>query len=78
MKLSVWMKTNGMTHAEFTNAAKYSGHEISVFAVNKWTTGARIPRRKEMQFIYELTNGQVSPDDFYNLPKKHELQNNNI
>ena len=67
-----------MTHAGFTNAAKYSGYDISVFAVNKWTIGARIPRQKEMQFIYELTNGQVRPDDFYNLPEKRELQKNTI
>lgn len=73
MKLSIWMKSNGLTHEEFKKAVNKQGLDISVYAVDKWTTGARIPRHKEMACIYALTKGQVRPNDFYNLPDT-ELQ----
>ena len=78
MKLGLWIKSNGMTHTDFTVAAEKIGMSISIHAVNKWCSGARIPRQKEMACIYILTGGNVSADDFYNLRldiDKGELQN---
>ena len=33
-------------------------------AVRKWRTGARIPRRKSLKRILEITEGAVTPADF--------------
>ena len=31
----------------------------------KWITGVRIPRKKEMILLVEVTDGKVQPNDFY-------------
>ena len=36
--------------------------------INKYCFGARIPRPKTMKKIFDATQGQVTPNDFYDLP----------
>ena len=33
----------------------------------KWISGIRIPRKEEMITIFEITGGQVQPNDFYGI-----------
>tara|TARA_R100001443_G_scaffold9738_2_gene19350 strand:+ start:250 stop:456 length:207 start_codon:yes stop_codon:yes gene_type:complete len=67
MKITDWLKNNNITHKEFIERSKAHGKEISVGALQKWCAGQRIPRKDEMEKIYNLTNKKVKPNDFYNL-----------
>lgn len=42
--------------------------ETSPQTVQLWAEGLRIPRQDMMRRIYELTDGLVQPNDFYDLP----------
>jgi len=68
MKLATYLKANRITHTEFTKRCSNIGFDISMGAVAKWCNGQRIPRYKEMQVIYKVTDGNVNPNDFYDLP----------
>lgn len=35
--------------------------------LNRWITGARIPRQENMQKIIAYTGGLVTPNDFYKM-----------
>lgn len=35
--------------------------------VLRWVKGVRIPRPENMQKIFAYTNGEVAPNDFYNI-----------
>lgn len=35
--------------------------------VLRWAKGERVPRQDNMQKIFAYTNGEVSPNDFYNI-----------
>lgn len=39
--------------------------DVTVSGVRKWLNGERVPRPDQMRKIYEVTNGLVSPNDFY-------------
>lgn len=41
--------------------------DVSKQCVLLWVHGKAIPRREEVQKIYEWSDGQVTPNDFYNL-----------
>ncbi len=36
-------------------------------AVHSWTAGTRTPNRRQMLRIFQVTNGQVQPNDFFDL-----------
>lgn len=40
---------------------------ISAHGVRKWRTGERTPRGHQMQRIFDATEGNVRPDDFFNV-----------
>ena len=69
MQLSEWLRHQNMTQMQFIDLARENDVGFSYFAVAKWCNGQRIPRRTEMISIFELTNGAVTPNDFYPLPK---------
>lgn len=60
MKLQTFLKRESMTAAEF---AKKIG--LSVHAVLKYKSGTRLPRRKNMMKIIEVTDGKVRLSDWY-------------
>jgi len=70
MRLTEYLKANKITQQNFLQCAIDVGGEFSIHAVSKWCQGQRIPRQDEMYIIYRLTDGQVTPNDFYNLPEK--------
>lgn len=60
MTLKEYLKSNHLTPDEF---AKIIG--LSRGGVLKWMTGERFPRPVVLQKIYEVTNGEVTPNDFW-------------
>ena len=69
MKLSQYLKENKITQDEFLSMSKEFGGSFSIHAVSKWCQGQRIPRQDEMRIIYKITDGEVTPNDFYSLQK---------
>jgi len=67
MKLGDWLKNEGLTHDDFVVFLKQNGLEISKPAIAKWCYGQRIPRKKEMQKISEVTDLKVTANDFYEI-----------
>jgi len=59
MKLAAYLELRNMRDAEF---AALIG--VSVSAVQFWRTGGRMPRKAQMQSIFEATDGAVTPNDF--------------
>lgn len=62
-KLKDWRTGVGMTQAE-------AGERLGVtrFCWMAWESGRKMPRYAEMIAIYRLTDGEVTPNDFYALP----------
>jgi|5B_taG_2_1085324.scaffolds.fasta_scaffold01188_16 DNA-binding transcriptional regulator YiaG len=68
MKINEWLKKEQLTHSEFLEICSENGMNISHSALAKWCRGHRIPREQEMKTLYISTNGEVTANDFYNLP----------
>lgn len=60
MKLSAYMTDKKLTPEEM---AEKIGN-VSASGVIKWAREERVPRKDQMQRIYEATNGMVTPNDF--------------
>ena len=60
MRLSEYIKSNSLTDAEFAAKGPFSRG-----AVIKWRYGQRIPRPDQMRRISEVTDGQVTANDFF-------------
>jgi len=65
-----------MTLAEFVKATSIPLDELaakigdcSVSGLRKWINRERIPQKDQMERIVAATDGQVLPNDFYDLPK---------
>lgn len=63
-----------MTLADYISDLKISPEKFaetcegfSASAVRKWTSGERIPRKDQMEKIFEITDGKVTPNDFYSI-----------
>ncbi len=63
MKLTVYLKSKNLTSAEF---ARRIGRSRS--CVLRWTKGQRRPDALAMAAIQRETAGQVTPNDFHDLP----------
>lgn len=63
MKLAAYLEANDLTDEDF--AREVDG--ASVFTVRKWRNGTRIPRKDMMSLIVAATNGQVMPNDFFDV-----------
>jgi len=68
MKLSVYLKQENITHKQFTENCAKGGFVFSTHALAKWCNGQRIPRKDEMHTIFKATDGNVTANDFYDLP----------
>jgi|TARA_R110000803_G_scaffold53808_7_gene110349 hypothetical protein len=66
MKLSAYMKHHQYTQKDFIKKIKAAtGYNLPQGTLAKYVLGQRFPRKKELNIIYETTNGLVSPNDFY-------------
>lgn len=63
MKLATYMKNNGIDDDAMASIIG----DCSASGVRKWKYGERIPERSTMQRIFEATNGEVAPNDFYDV-----------
>lgn len=61
MKLSDFIEQNGLTHEQMAERVG----DCSVSGLRKWLRGERVPRPDQMRKIAEITDGLVSPNDFY-------------
>lgn len=60
MKLAYFLKTNNITQKDASNAMGLTAMDIS-----RYCSGKTIPRPAAMRKIYEWSDGQVRPEDFY-------------
>jgi len=67
MKLSEWLKKEGLTHDDFLVYLQNNDTHVSKGAIDKWCNGHRIPRKDDMIKICTATNGQVTANDFYDI-----------
>ena len=67
MILQTWMYDNGVKRSQM---AEMLG--VSWQAVDYWLKGLRKPSFKMMQAITAVTDGQVTANDFYNIPPEGE------
>lgn len=59
MKLTRYLKKNGLTISDFARMV-----EVTESSVSKWCRGERTPRGSHMRKIVAATAGEVSPNDF--------------
>ncbi|MBN9304082.1 MAG: hypothetical protein BGO82_17055 [Devosia sp. 67-54] len=60
MKLALYMSQHNLSPEDM--AIKIE--DCSASAVLKWSRGERVPRVEQQRRIYEITDGQVTPNDF--------------
>jgi len=60
MKLSQYLKKEGLTDGAFARKAK-----LSIYAIRKYRYGIRIPRPKNMLRIKKITDNCVTEEDWY-------------
>ena len=73
MKLQEYLQDHNLTHSDFQKEALKEDADISQGAIAKWVLDKRIPRREDMQAIFKVTNGKVTPMDFYDLPLINQI-----
>ena len=59
VKLSDWIREQGMTHAEFARQLR-----VTRAAVNAWCRGVYFPSAWSLSRIEELTDGEVTAKSF--------------
>ena len=65
MTLNEYLKKYGIKPANFAHR-----HGFNKMTVWRWTKGYRIPTKACMEKIFCKTNGEVTPNDFYDLGDK--------
>jgi hypothetical protein len=65
MKLKEWMDREEVSNQEFGKRIERSSE-----AVRRYAEGLRIPDRETMPLIVRETNGEVQPNDFFDLPEQ--------
>ena len=63
MRLSEWREQRGWTLQQLANVLR-----CSVSTVWRYEQGLRDPETSIKQRIFEVTNGSVQPNDFYDVP----------
>ena len=66
MRLAAWRQSKRRTQASVALALG-----VAVSTVASWEQGKKIPGAAFMVLIYRMTEGAVSPNDFYDLPDLH-------
>jgi arginine repressor len=68
MKLKEYLSNNNFTQQQFVDyVEKKQNIKIPQSTLAKWVTGIRIPRKKEMELLFFITEGNVEPNDFFNI-----------
>lgn len=70
MKLQEYLKKEKHTQQSFIDLIEMAkGIKIPQSTFAKWVLDIRIPRKKEMLILYEITEKKVEPNDFYGIHK---------
>lgn len=69
MKLAEYLETNDLSDAAFARAIG-----VERQAVGRYKNGERFPEKPILLKIFEVTNGQVSANDFAGLPPEPHPQ----
>lgn len=68
MQLREYLEKENLTQMKFIDLCEMAtGKYIPQGTLAKWILGVRIPRKNEMEMIYMITDGEVQPNDFYDL-----------
>ena len=67
MKLKTWLTQSNIKRADF--AAKIG---ITTATITRYLNGDRKPSADIFSKIFDVTKGNVTPNDFYDLPEKVE------
>ena len=62
MTLAEFLDANNLTASEFARQITVSPETVS-----RYCNRERVPRKDEMQRIFDATEGKVTPNDFYDL-----------
>ena len=66
MRLNHYLSKQKISQKEFIHEVyEKTGHRLPQGTLAKYLLSQRIPRKKEMLVIYEVTNKMVQPNDFY-------------
>lgn len=65
MKLKDWLKENKFTQNDLVDIFANNDLSITQGCVTKWVNDKRIPRKKEMLLLKNISKGKVMPNDFY-------------
>lgn len=66
MQLKEYLNKTNQTQMSFIKEIENQKDiKIPQSTLAKWITGVRIPRKKEMIILKEVTKGKVQPNDFY-------------
>jgi DNA-binding transcriptional regulator YiaG len=60
MQLKQFLDANKLKYGDFAKLI-----DVSPEAVRLWVSGERVPSRRRMETIREVTKGAVQPNDFY-------------
>jgi transcriptional regulator with XRE-family HTH domain len=71
VRLAEWRKAQSWTQEELADALGCSQPFVSLI---ERSANPQIPGREQMLNIYRLTRGEVTPNDFYDLPALDQLQ----
>ncbi len=72
MKLRQYLTDKEHTQQSFIDEVEMAtGQKIPQGTLAKWILGVRIPRKDEMHLIFNITEGQVQPNDFYGIDPKN-------
>ena len=69
-KLGEWLTANSMTNKEFAAlCAPFMGQAtLSERTVESWRAGGMVPRKKALEAIVAVTQGEVTANSFIDLP----------
>ena len=67
MTLREWLIKKNLKQVDLVELFAESGNSVTQGCINKWVNHERIPRKTEMKFINNITNGNVKPNDFYDI-----------
>lgn len=76
MKLQKYLKKHNFTQQSFIDLIEMAKDvKIPQSTLAKWILDIRIPRKEEMLILYEITEGEVQPNDFYGIKPVNYVQN---
>lgn len=75
MLLRDWRSQRDLSLSQLAERVRQAtGGKTNAAVVGRWDRHEELPRKAEMRALYLLTVGQVTPNDFYELPALPEAE----